>query len=315
MYEKKFNNHKNFVKRYSLKGFFIFLKAKFAVISHGHGDFGLYMKNQKFIIQVWHGTPIKKIGNYDHNKNLKSLTYYDLFIVGSQSEKHYMSSAFMLEEERFLVSGLPRNDSLLSFKKSECTNMFLNTLKNKKVILYAPTFRDYGETKFFPFDDFNLDELINNLLDLNIVLLVRPHPNDKNNINYLNKLSQKSSKTILLANNTVIEDINNLLPYVDIIVTDYSSIYIDLLLKDIPPIFIPYDLKQYEKERGLAYDYSLVTPGPKVFTQKSFLSAIDDARNGAINYKKERLFVKKMFHQYDDAKACKRITQAIKEIV
>jgi CDP-glycerol glycerophosphotransferase (TagB/SpsB family) len=319
LYEKNQIKQSNFIKRYSLKGFYIFLRAEICVISHGMNDMGLYSLNCKYIVQAWHGTPIKRIGMYDYKvkdiENIKKESLnYNMFIVASTLEKHYISSALGLNEKNFLISGLPRNDYLIHTNKATINHNFINKIKEKKVILYAPTFRDFGETLFFPFDDFNLECLMLYLKETYTLLLLRPHPNDSENIKKLTKLSLMSKGSILMAANNNIQDVNELLPFVDIIVTDYSSIYIDLLLKDIPPIFIPYDLEEYKTVRGLAYDYELVTPGPKVFTQKDFIKEIKEALNKAPSYQEKRKFVKRIFHKYDDGKACERIVDAIRGI-
>jgi len=320
LYENIKHKEANFIKRYSLQGLILFLKSKYCFNTHGLGDFGIYRKNIKKTIQLWHGTPIKMIGQYDkkiHYKELvrikKESECYDLFIVGSEIEQHFISSSMFLKKNICLISGLPRNDYLLS--GSHKRNDFLDSFKNKKIILYAPTFRDFKETKLFPFKDFDIINITEFLIEKNSTLLVRPHPSDKDNFELVKKLSIESKGLLQLASNEEVQDTNDLLPFVDVVITDYSSIYIDLLLKDIPPIFIPYDLEDYEKVRGLAYDYELVTPGPKVFTQKEFEGAIDDALNGAEQYKEQRKFVKRMFHKYDDGQACKRIIEAMEKLV
>jgi len=319
LYDKK-NYDANFVKRYSLKGFWLFLRANIAVISHGTGDFGYYAINRKYVIQTWHGTPIKKIGIYDKKLSTKQINdiykesyHYDLFIVASEIEKHYISSAIGLNENKFLVSGLPRNDKLS--QKNINYNSFIKEVKNKKIILYAPTFRDFGEMIFFPFDDFDIDHLIEFLINEDVYLLLRPHQNDFTSKKLIENFVTKSSGHILLADSVNVNDISDLQPYVDVIITDYSSIYIDLLLNDVPAVFIPYDFDIYEQSRGLAYDYGLVAPGPKVSTQEEFIKALLSALNSASEYKEQRYFVKKMFHKYDDGKACERISKAIEEMI
>ena len=320
LYEHIKHQEKGFIKRYSLEGLKIFLTSQYCCITHGSGDFGFYRKNIKKTIQLWHGTPIKMIGQYDKKINNKELIHikketenYDLFITGSEIEQYFISSSMFLKRNSCLISGLPRNDYLLSGNHKK--NEFLDSFKKQKNILYAPTFRDCKETKLFPFEDFDIEYIAKFLIEKNSILLVRPHPNDKDNFNLLKELSIKSKGLVTLASNQEVQNTNDLLPFVDVVITDYSSIYIDLLLKDIPPIFIPYDLEDYEKVRGLAYNYELVTPGPKVSTQKEFLDAIDDALNGAEQYKEQRKFVKRMFHKYDDGQACPRIVKAMEKLV
>lgn len=74
----------------------------------------------------------------------------------------------------------------------------------------------------------------------------------------------------------------------DILITDYSSIYIDYLLLDRPLIFLPYDKEQYLKGRGMNFEYDKVTPGAKPDSQQKFIDAIAEICHGRDRYQQER---------------------------
>ena len=92
------------------------------------------------------------------------------------------------------------------------------------------------------------------------------------------------------------EDIAEELPRFDLLITDYSSIYIDYLLLDRPVIFLPYDEKEYLARRGMNFEYRDVTPGPKPDTMESFMEAIADAFTND-SYRDERKRVNGMLNE------------------
>lgn len=312
--------------RHSISGLLFVFRARFVVLSHGFSDMNAfqYISSRTKSVMLWHGITLKNYGFLDSSYSIKKekISNCDLTISSSMIDSYVTNACLGSHIRKIIVTGLPRNDMLISHPGKQdfdiqiddvLSNIPIDILK-KKVILYAPTFRDFSETKFFPFEDFDIDTLINTLKSQSAYLLIRPHQNDFNNQAKIASLVDIGSGYILSAGNDEVPDVSDLLPFVDVIITDYSSIYIDLLLKDVPPIFLPYDLEEYAKDRGLAYDYDLVTPGPKVFTQKEFINAIKEALDGASKYKTKREFVKKIFHKYDDGKACERIVDAMRKM-
>jgi CDP-glycerol glycerophosphotransferase (TagB/SpsB family) len=313
----------NVCLRYSIRGLIHSLNAKYYIFSYSILDnwYFSFFSNRTIKIMLWHAITLKKYGTLDKkstskiiSKYLKETKKYDLAIASSLADSCTTSLCQGINYQKVSITGLPRNDIFYNSIKIVKEKRYENIL-NKKIILYAPTFRDFGTTMFFPFESFDFKILNQLLISSDAYLLLRPHQNDFKNQVAIEKLSNSFGDRFILANNTFIEDLQILLPFVNIVITDYSSIYIDLLLKDVAPIFIAYDLDEYEKVRGLAYDYELVTPGPKVSTQQEFIDAIKDALNGAEQYKEQRKFVKKMFHKYDDGQACKRIVEAMEKLV
>jgi CDP-glycerol glycerophosphotransferase (TagB/SpsB family) len=110
-------------------------------------------------------------------------------------------------------------------------------------------------------------------------------------------------------------DVQELLPWVDVLVTDYSSIYLDFLLLNRPVIFFTPDLAAYEAECGFSYVYNAMTPGPKVFGFDDFLPALERALTGGDGYEAERGRVKRMFHAHTDGKNTERVLAAIETLL
>ena len=267
-------------------------------------------------IMLWHGIPIKTIGRCEKRRSLKSLIEYrniarsfDLWTVCSQEEAQKVSICTGMPKERIIVTGYPRNDMLVQTEDG----LFDGNSKseNQKTILYAPTWRPPGELKWFPFTDFEPDELSAFLKKHNANLLIRGHY--RNDI-----LDEEADRTNVFFNENIkpadrdtYPDVQELLPKIDILISDYSGIFLDFLLTDRPMIFIPYDLDKYRDERGIMYDYDEITPGPKVNSFKEMLTALEDYLNDPEKDSELRIVVKHRFHDVIDGKSCQRIMEII----
>lgn len=120
------------------------------------------------------------------------------------------------------------------------------------------------------------------------------------------------SDRIVVLNRDSVRDVQDILPYVNILISDYSGIWADFLLLDRPMVFVPYDLELYENEEGLLYDYDLITPGPKVSRFCELLRVIEDYSSDPSRDSERRDNIKRMFHEFEDGMAYKRIYQLVK---
>jgi CDP-glycerol glycerophosphotransferase len=297
---------------YSVKGIYIALIAKVLVISTSYYDIGFipYIFRKKIkIIQLWHGTPLKILTEKFFGKIKK--TVIDTFriylgrpsdIIISATSKNtpiYKS----LGHPKTKVTGQPRNDIL--FNK-------LRRNSSKKNILYMPTYRGYDkEFDFFSKYKFNGKEINSFLIKSNATLWIKLHPCDeKRNLKKINSFS--NIKKIRLSNFT---DIYKILQKMDILITDYSSIYFDFLLLDRPIIFAPFDLEKYKKTTGMYYNYDIVTPGPKVKNWEEIQKALKDILNKEDKYTKQRAKINKMFNKYSDKLSSDRIYSEILKLI
>ncbi|MBL7135604.1 MAG: CDP-glycerol glycerophosphotransferase family protein [Candidatus Marinimicrobia bacterium] len=309
-----------------------------AVIIRGRNDFWDILKftkaKRRKVINLGHGILVpgtKKTGIEIRSskkaikreiKRRRAVTYYTMC---SDIEKYIRSAAYHVNINNFIVTGLPRSDILINCRdKKQATVKFLIGLIEpkvnfKKVILYAPTHRDSGRWKdsvhpsaFFPFTDFEIRRLQVFLEKNNAIVLLRTH-------DYENKFAIKDqSQTGSIINNnrifyfshSVLLDVNEILPAVDLLITDYSSIAIDFLLCNKPIIYVPYDLENYH--RGIILDYNRWTPGNKVLGFIDFIKAAQEYLDNPEKDSEERERLTEIFHQFRDGKSCKRIFKLIK---
>ena len=302
----------------SLIGVKLFLKTKNIVISHGSDasyffPYFLDIKS-KNIINLWHGIPLKRLSlqvkEIRESKSRSRFQKFSSICAASTFEQFLLASCFEMHIDDVWITGTPRNDYLL-YPNNELLQEY--SYLNKKVILYAPTWREYGDrSSFFPFKDKDLERLNKFLETQDAYLLIRGHREEMERIS--DNYGEEKLSRILPAHQEFFPDAQRLLAHVDVLITDYSSIYLDFLLLDKPIIFIPYDLEKYQSYRGFLFDYDTHTPGDKVGTQAEFMESIDRALNqpelGAI----ERAQMKKLFHTYEDGKSSERILAQINKM-
>ncbi|MCQ6276845.1 CDP-glycerol glycerophosphotransferase family protein [Bacillus sp. V3B] len=222
-------------------------------------------------IQLWHASgAIKKFGLEDQSVQYRSkkaqerfLRVYEKFhkvVVGSDVMANTFMNAFNLPQESILRTGIPRTDFFYNeIIQSQIVNQFRKenlTLRNKKKILYAPTYRDQQLDEF----EMKLDlEKMANELSEDYVVLLRFHPATKCTVNYA-----ELYRGFVYDFSSSAYGINELLVNADYLITDYSSIPYEFSLLNKPMIFFAYDLETYQKERGLCGQYENMVPGPIV---------------------------------------------------
>lgn len=287
------------------------------VINLGHGI--LVPGTKKTGIEI---RPSKK-ASQPELKRRKATTYYTMC---SDIEKYIRSAAYYVNIHKFVVVGSPRTDIIIHNldKKQEIIKLLNNLLKPQvnfnKVILYAPTHRDAGRWKdslypseFFPFPDFEMMILSKFLEDNNAIMLLRTH-DQENKFGSKDKSQIDSiidSKRISYFSHSVLMDVNEILPAVDLLISDYSSLAVDFLLCSKPIIYIPYDLGKYH--RGIILDFYRWTPGAKVLKFKEFINIAQEYLDHPEKDSAERERLKEMFHQYQDGKSCNRILELIRD--
>ncbi|MCS5663625.1 MAG: CDP-glycerol glycerophosphotransferase family protein [Flavobacteriales bacterium] len=302
----------------SLSGLKLFLKTKNLVISHGSDasyffPYFLDVKS-KNIINLWHGIPLKRLSlqvkGIRESKSRNRFQKFSSICAASTFEQFLLASCFDIHVDDVWVTGTPRNDYLLHSNNDLVQE---HAHLNKKVILYAPTWREYGErSSFFPFNDKDLEGLNAFLETQDAYLLMRGHREEMERIT--DNYGEQRLSRILPAHQEIFPDVQRLLVHVDVLVTDYSSIYLDFLLLDKPMVFIPYDLEEYQSYRGFLFDYESHTPGDKVGTQSEFMESLDRALNQPEFGASERVRMKNLFHTHQDGKSSERIIAQINKM-
>ncbi|MBK2255831.1 CDP-glycerol glycerophosphotransferase family protein [Francisella philomiragia] len=259
--------------KWSLVGIYFCLRGKVYFYNAYITDINNYFYAGAIRFNLWHGTPMKKI-EFDIKKGKLATVFNNSLRAKIINDKHYikpsyilsmskmvsswLSSAFKLDICKCLEFGYPRNDLLLYPLHQVCKFIdtyedkyiknFINTLKEyKRVYIYMPTWRD-DNSDFIQDSDINFEVLNTFLKEESAVLILKLHTNTKLNlkINYENLLILKSSV-----------DVYPILPFTDILITDYSSIIFDYkLMNNKKVILFPFDINSYiSKYREMYFDY------------------------------------------------------------
>ena len=305
-----------FIETESIQGIRQALSAGVWFTSAGLPAYGTGLHKKRLIINLWHGVPLKKIALLDPNLKKAARIYfkkifsenYTCILTTSHELIPLMARSFAVSEDKIKVWGQPRNDGL--FQKNDCRKilgqLFPDLPEYTKTVLYAPTFRDYGQVQLFPFKDFDQEQLEAFLEEKNMLLFIRTHVAEQGSA------APYLGKRIRFLGNEQAEDVTGILNIFDCLITDYSSIDIDYLLTDKPMIFLPYDRQQYLDGRGMNFDYDDVTPGPKPETFNDFLDALSPKEDF---WKSERTRVNRLFNEIQHpcaADICNKVLKMIR---
>tara|TARA_B100000767_G_C19602235_1_gene466162 strand:- start:111 stop:845 length:735 start_codon:yes stop_codon:yes gene_type:complete len=228
---------------------------------------------------------------------------------------------------RHLITGAPRNDFLYdSDGRANLERITQSSLEGKKIILFVPTFR-MGYSKLqgsknleniFGFQEFDSEHFNEFLLRNNLLFVYKLHPNEEKFYSkYTNLINPELS--CQLSNDVLSEhdfDLYQIINAADILITDYSGIFIDYLLLDRPIIFTPVDLESYAKTRSFLYGpFDEWTPGRKVLTQNELIAEISALLEGGDEFELERRSATNIWHDYQDNKSSERSSEVIKKLL
>lgn len=317
----------------SPSGKYLLLRASAAVISNRLADVAIseqMIPNRVKFISLGHGQGVKGKRAAIRNETIRlkwerhlerpaQLTRYA--IATSPLISRLTAESHLLPEERVVVTGYPRNDHLLDPSDAARSSWaaFLNGADPEGVLLYAPTWRQGREpTRFFPFDDFDRGELVRMLCRHRFLLLLRPHVMDLLEYPSLRESLEdlaSGSDAIRLFTQHEYPDVNQFLPFVDALITDYSSIYHDFLLLDRHLIFVPYDLANFKEHNGFVYDYHENLPGPAVRTFAEFRESVKEVAAGQDPFREKRKALRDKVHTYHDSGSCERVAQLLDDML
>ena len=267
-------------------------------------------KNQE-LIQVWHAMGAFKTVGYSRSgkegaPQVKSLTHknYTKAIVSSPYIRKDYAEAFGIDISKICSTRIPRTDIFFdkNYEKNIKEKIYTKypMLKEKKVILFAPTFRGNGQkTAYYNFNllDFNL---LKEKLKDEYVFILKIHPFVKN----LNKLPKDDDFYINLSNE---REINDLLFVTDILITDYSSVIFENALLNNKVVFFVPDLKEYINSRDFYYEFNKYTYGDVTYNIDELISSI---KNPTQDTKKLKEF-KEYFCSSCDGNSTKRFVEEL----
>lgn len=282
------------IKIDTIKYFITALKAKYWITNSSISR-GLNFKNKetKYIV-FQHGTlGIKRLGNDITNKKsfkVKKSDKIDMFFIQGSKEKDLLKKAFDLEDETIKELGLPRNDELVDYNQEKVNKIKskLNIPLDKKVILYAPTFREFNKdaklNNFIkePFDFKKMEKELGE----DYVMLCTAHYE-------VAKLLDIPQNSKFVINAFQYPNINDLLLISNILISDYSSIFFDYSILERPMLCFAYDYEEYKEKRGFYIDINKLFSHGVIKSQDELTEIIKN-----LDYKKECEHSRKIKEQY-----------------
>ena len=272
-------------------------------------------RNDNYLLQVWHACGAFKTFGFSRlskegcwPQNSRSHRTYDYCLISSQRVAKHYAEAFGMNIANVIATGVPRTDIFFdeTYKNKVKEKIYSSypMLKDKKVILFAPTFRGSSKKEGnYPHYRFDYKKIFDRFGDeYRIVIKHHPHVNNK-----LFIASEYQDRVIDLSEN---EELNELLFITDILITDYSSVVFEAALLDIPMLFYAFDLDEYISSRGFYYEYLSFIPGKLVQNMDDIIEAIsigDFEKNKLIEFKKD-------FFDCYDGKSGRRVCDFIEKL-
>ena len=318
-----FREHKiPYTVRFGYKGIFKQARAKY-FITNTRRPFRWDKPKGTTLLQTWHGTPLKTIGTdvqlvtmpvHDpgkyHQQVVRDSSRWDYLIAPNKYSADIMSRAFRKDNNQMMLTGYPRNDILINYTPDDIARIKneLNLDPNKKLVLYAPTWRDDEFVKAHEFTAqlrLDLAELEDRFGD-DVVFLIRTHYMIANSLD----LTQFGNAV----NVSDYQDISELYLISDVLVTDYSSVMFDYSILRRPIIFYTYDLEQYAGTiRGFYFDFTEAAPGKLVKTTTAVGDELEDIFTNGWEPDQQYIDFTERFDEWMDGKASERVVAELFE--
>lgn len=293
------------VRLHSLRGVLVYLRG--AQLYFTHGLFGSFKPARgRIVVNLWHGMPIKRIGV----SASRQITHASVTLSTAESYVPVLCQAWSMRPSQVLVTGLPRNDVLVEAARVHRANW------DEPVVAWLPTFRQScrGEASTdgvdsgspFQFADATPAVVERLFRDLNMSCWVKTHPMARS------ASPQQSTHLTILPqswNGSLYERLGG----ADILISDFSSVWIDFLLTERPLIFAISDLDDYEETRGTYMNDipGLTLPGPVVTTMTELRDELARLRAGDDQFQDHRRAVRELLHKFSDSQNAHRVVEAV----
>ena len=311
--------YKNIFYLKSISGIWEYLRSKIIITSSS----SLWQVKSPFQKQfdLWHGIPLKTVlcMGEKHISPKRQAGNITRRFATSNLEKAQLAASFDYNAIRISVTGHPRTDALFNKEKKLSQLLGMDVSKYNNVIFYMPTYRQgyrdkqegttFNVENIFRMKEYDHQKFLEFLERNKILFLLKLHP-------YEEKLYEDTAlgdNIKWITNTFLVEhdlDTYDIFYEVDTLITDYSSIYFDILLLDKKIIFLPLDLDIYERNRGFQLEpYDFWAPGKKIFDQENLQKEI--LENDSTEEKEHRKLIKDIMFKYQDDQSAKRIYDII----
>ncbi|WP_044870406.1 CDP-glycerol glycerophosphotransferase family protein [Pseudomonas sp. LFM046] len=290
---------------------------------------------RRIVVNLWHGIPLKRLfalTNPALRENADRVAfrrleraYYRGLVCSSDVDSYAMAAIFHpIGYDRLWITGLPRNDFLRMPDKalpsflSRDVQAIRSLKRGRRLITYAPTFREseVAAAACYQFSEAEIDQLKSLLICHNAVFGFRMHYFRKGD-QLFNMERFIDGDTLVDLGHGAIHEIAPVLRESDLVVTDYSSVYIDALYLDKPVFSFAFDLEHYQaRQNGLLYDMDLAFPGPVVKDFGDLLRALEDELESPRQVDGDRYRqTKKLFFRHLDDRNSARVVERLNQLI
>ena len=310
------------IEYFSIPYFFYLARSRYWIVNCKLPTYVLKKPGQIYL-QTWHGTPLKRLAHdiqleegasfYRSRMTADQMVHtydvdvakYTYMISPNHFSTEVFQSAFRINRERLIETGYPRNDILSNYTEKDKQDILkkYGLPADKKIILYAPTWRDNQfNTSGYLFElkaDFKMWKEI---LGEDYIILYKPH--------YLiiNKMKKDKALEGFVYEINADAEISELYIISDILITDYSSVFFDYSILKRPIYFYMQDIAEYHHElRGFYLDIYKDLPGSIYETEKPML---EDITEGVFDYERLDKFNER-FNYLEDGKGAKRVVDIL----
>lgn len=297
-------------------------KAKYLITSSF--EFAESKSKEQVHVSAWHGFPLKLIGFFESasvTSNFSSLkiitTQSDIITCSSKFSQLTIGGMFSVDPRKVKITGFPRNDILFNSNgRKNLEKLTGLNLDGSKLIFYLPTMRQglkeegkrFNEN-IFNYSDYELKALDIFLEENDAYIFAKLHFAD--NSYYSRSLFELPKRIIFLDTDMLLDKmltIYHLMNAFDVLVTDYSSVYVDYLLLNKPIIFSCPDIEKYKEDRGfIVDDPEFLMPGKKVKSQVELIESLKSVLQGVDDYRIDRENKMMLFHSNLDGNSSKRL--------
>lgn len=302
----------------------IIRKAKYLITSSF--EFAESKNKEQVHVSAWHGFPLKLIGFFESasvTSDFSSLkiitTQSDIITCTSKFSQLTIGGMFSVDPRKVRITGFPRNDILFnSDGRKNLEKLTGLNLDGSKLVFYLPTMRQglkeegkHFNENIFNYCDYELKALDAFLEDNNAYIFAKLHFADNS---YYNRSLFELPKRIIFLDTDMLLDkmltIYHLMNAFDVLITDYSSVYVDFLLLNRPIIFSCPDIEKYKEDRGFIIDDpEFLMPGKKVKNQVELIDSLKSIFEGVDDYRIDRKNKMMLFHSNLDGNSSKRLLE------
>ena len=261
------------------RGLYYFLTSKYFFYSFG--KYPIKPSKKQMVVNLWHGMPLKKIGNLEYGLENIDYNFFTKLVSSSDLFTPIMKTAFNAKDEQMLLVGNIRNDELFEEKKDK-NIIWMPTYRNSK------NYHDSQDAFIFSLDESEFEDINTILAEYEYHLYIKLHPLEESQFKFKNNYSNIH----MLSEDIISQHSGTLYKFLgttSALITDYSSVFLDYYLLDRPVAFTINDYEEYKEKRGFVFDdIKSLMAGPTISNLEELLKFLLSVMNSEDEFYIER---------------------------